>query len=577
MPCRLVWLRSSYYFFRYAHGGRGYFRIPRRIKQSIDFFPAARVDSDLDDPRSASTDFEMLRVPLTGPYGQNVVLCWCLMQQGVDGVGSDSTTTPWRNSFMTTILAAKKLDFFFSWTCGRRTRPSKNFRTPQKRKKRIRLFALMKMIVPNEAVGIIAMAAANVSTKHTKDTPLNADVTIIASRHQPQFLSRRLLEKHEQHPSQQSYLASHPDRDSIDDLASSSVSTTSTDHRRQLLVESSSTSSSSSSCDANFLSCLLSPPCRTCFTTMQANDIDWTNVVPDTPCTDIIKFLVAGGHCLEIKNGGTEVQDEFCAAFDACVVWDESAVEGGGSGGSGSGSSSSANEESGKSSADKSILDCTTLTSCSWPGMHSQFLGDGVCHDSMPGCYNSPICKFDGGDCCEDTCHYPSTSSSSSSSTGGDGSGTSGGGGGKDVYGECGMEGYACRDPKSVKCQPVLAGVYKGFCETKADTDAKTTGAAVDDDIFSKPEKEVLPTCSSSETLFRLVQYDSWGDGWDKTILTLKERGSSSSTTPVYQGGLEYGSQGTVYLCLTKQPPNVIKSPLRMVHGEMKFRGNSAP
>ena len=137
VPCRLVWLRSSYYFFRYAHGGRGYFRIPRRIKQSIDFFPAARVDSDLDDPRSASTDFEMLRVPLTGPYGQNVVLCWCLMQQGVDGVGSDSTTTPWRNSFMTTILAAKKLDFFFSWTCGRRTRPSKNFRTPQKRKKRI--------------------------------------------------------------------------------------------------------------------------------------------------------------------------------------------------------------------------------------------------------------------------------------------------------------------------------------------------------------------------------------------------------------------------------------------------------
>ncbi len=396
----------------------------------------------------------------------------------------------------------------------------------------------MKMIVPNEAVGIIAMAAAKVSTKLTKPMLLNTDVTI-ASR-QPQFLSRRLLQKHEQNQSLQ-YLASHPAKDSIDAIASSStssgssVSTTSTDRRRQL-VESSSTSSS---CDATFLSCLLSPPCRTCFATMQENNIDWTNVVPDTPCTDIVKFLVAGGHCLEIKNGGTEVQDGFCTAFDACVVWDESAVEGGGTSGSGS----SSNEEGSKSSADKSILDCTTLTACSWPGMHSQFLGDGVCHDSMPGCYNSPICKFDGGDCCEDTCHYPSTSSSSSSSSSSTGSdSSSGGGGGKDVYGECGMEGYACRDPKSVKCQPALAGVYKGFCEINTDTDAN-----------SKPEKEVLPTCSSSESLFRLVQYDSWGDGWGKTILTLKERGSSSSTTPVYQGGLEYGSEGTVYLCLPKQ------------------------
>jgi hypothetical protein len=275
---------------------------------------------------------------------------------------------------------------------------------------------------------------------------------------------------------------------------------------------------------------------------MQDNNIDWTNVVPDTPCTDILGFLVAGGHCLDVKNGGTDVQDGFCTTFDACVVWDESAdTQGGGS------SSSDANSSSNKSDNNSNIIDCATLTSCSWPGMHSQFIGDGVCHDSMPGCYNSPICKFDGGDCCEDTCHYPSASAGSSSSSSSSGS-DAGSGGNKDVYGECGMEGYACRDPKSTKCQPVLAGVYKGFCETNTDA-ASSTGGGGD----AEDEKIVLPTCSSSETLFRLVQYDSWGDGWDKTILTLKERGSSSSTTPIYQGGLEYGSQGIVHLCLTKQ------------------------
>jgi len=383
----------------------------------------------------------------------------------------------------------------------------------------------MKMKVPNEAIGVIAMAVSKVSTKYSKSTP--SESTEVARQRQPQFLSRRLLNQHEQREAEQyQHFASDPARNSIDTVPSSS--SLSSSKRRQLAAN-----SDNSSCDVNFLYCLLSPPCRTCFTSMQENSIDWTNVVPDTPCTDILGFLVAGGHCLDVKNGGTDVQDGFCAAFDSCVVWDE--IDESAGGGSGS-------EES-KSTSD-SAIDCTTLTSCSWPGMHSQFLGDGVCHDSMPGCYNSPICNFDGGDCCEDTCHYPSVDATIT-----DGSSSSG----KDVYGECGMEGYACRDPKSVKCQPVLAGVYKGFCEAKSNNTTSSTFGEADDDLIPQQEKEVLPICSSSETLFRLVQYDSWGDGWDTTQLTLKERGSTSSITPIYQGGLEYGSQGTVYLCLTKQ------------------------
>jgi len=180
---------------------------------------------------------------------------------------------------------------------------------------------------------------------------------------------------------------------------------------------------------------------------------------------------------------------------------------------------------------DEMKIDCSTLTECAWPGMHEHFLGDGVCHDAMPGCYNSKVCNYDGGDCCEDTCHYKS----SPGQTG-------------DDYGECGYEGYSCRDPTSANCQPALARDYKEFCENEKGEEGSATSINFDDDEFQK--EAALPECGSSETLYRLVQFDSWGDGWDETLLTLNERGS---TTPVYKGGLQYGSQGTVHLCLTKK------------------------
>jgi len=49
-------------------------------------------------------------------------------------------------------------------------------------------------------------------------------------------------------------------------------------------------------------------------------------------------------------------------------------------------------------------VDCSTLTSCEWPNMYASFLGDGVCDQDLPGCYNTAICGFDSGDCCEDKC-----------------------------------------------------------------------------------------------------------------------------------------------------------------------------
>ena len=108
--------------------------------------------------------------------------------------------------------------------------------------------------------------------------------------------------------------------------------------------------------------------------------MDWTNVVPDTPCQDVLGFLAASGHCLNVKNGGDVEQETFCSAFDACVVWDED-----------DGEEMAAGEEEG---GDVHKLDCSTLTECRWEGIHEHFLGDGICHDSLPGCYNSKVCNY---------------------------------------------------------------------------------------------------------------------------------------------------------------------------------------
>ena len=290
-------------------------------------------------------------------------------------------------------------------------------------------------------------------------------------------------------------------------------------------------------CDSAFLSCILSSACRTCFTTLQDKGIDWTNVVPTTPCEDILGLLTSSGHCSEVRGGGQDQMDTFCNAFDTCVVWGEDA-------GSEQGTTTDGSKDGSK--AQNSTLDCSKLTTCDWPGKHDSFIGDGVCHENMPGCYNSPICKYDGGDCCEDTCKFPVGSSASTSSNtlpnnnNNNNNNQQSGEKTTNVYGQCGMEGYACRNPSATTCQPALAATYKEFCTNTIDTAGK-----------SAEETEVLPLCSSSDTMYRLLLFDSWGDGWDKTILTFKHVGSAAS---IFQGGLTYGSEGTVHVCLSKTP-----------------------
>jgi len=222
--------------------------------------------------------------------------------------------------------------------------------------------------------------------------------------------------------------------------------------------------------------------------TLQVEGIDWASVTPNTPCTDVTKFLFAGNHC-SVMKGDVKAIDIFCSTFDSCVVWDDYP---------------GSDTKGGKSS--NATIDCSSLSSCSWDGFHSTFIGDGVCHDKLPGCYNSKICGYDGGDCCSDTCIS-------------DG-----------YFVDCGTDGFACRDPKSKLCNPSLSSL----CPAR------------DDDLVPKPQ----PICATGEALYRLVMYDSFGDGWDQTKLTIALNQDLSK--PVWTGGLKTGAIGTEFICLSK-------------------------
>jgi hypothetical protein len=154
-------------------------------------------------------------------------------------------------------------------------------------------------------------------------------------------------------------------------------------------------------------------------------------------------------------------------------------------------------------------IDCDKLDKCEWEGFHASFVGDGICH--RQGCYNSAICDWDGGDCCVDTCDDE-----------------------KNEFADCGSEHYYCMDPKSPNCDPKL----NSQCPTANAT------------------KEEIK-CGEKETRYELNQYDSFGDGWGKTEMTIRTKTGDTLTDTKYSGGLKSGKEGTEILCLTEGCYNV--------------------
>lgn len=250
-------------------------------------------------------------------------------------------------------------------------------------------------------------------------------------------------------------------------------------------------------CDSKFIDCLPNNKCIQCFETLAIEDIDWTGVASGTSCSDVIGFLTKGGHCTNLP-GDVVASNIFCQAFDACVIWtdDDGYIDD-------------------DDAAGEDKVDCEALTECDWEGIHPGWVGDGVCHDNLDGCYNTAICGYDGGDCCEDTCEITIFSN----------------------YVECGHEGYACKDPVSDYCNSALT--------TNCPYNPNNANDNTPDPSDTK--------CEEDETKYRLVMYDSFGDGWDATTLTIQAEGEAKDKA-VFKGGLVDGFQGTEYICLSKDP-----------------------
>lgn len=276
-------------------------------------------------------------------------------------------------------------------------------------------------------------------------------------------------------------------------------------------------------CDVQFMECLDHPKCTSCFKAMQINDIDWSIIAPDEACSDVLDAIILkAGYCKDLGVfGGKDApeRDVFCKTFDSCVIWKDDYSD---DDATGDNDDYSDPKKKNKYSID---IDCTSLTKCEWEGMKPRFIGDGICHDFIDGCYNTAICDYDGGDCCPDTCTNSTRAGSDTEN------------GAENLIGPpCGSDGYFCRDPSSANC--ITCGNDNGK------------------DDPNNPDNKAKPAkinCLAEETSYKLFQYDSFGDGWDRTEMTITNR-IDSTQTPLYDGRLETGAQGIEYVCLSSLP-----------------------
>lgn len=233
-----------------------------------------------------------------------------------------------------------------------------------------------------------------------------------------------------------------------------------------------------------------------CYNELSNKEIDWASVTPDTECLDVMKVLYDQNHCGPLKYD-KPAEKAFCSTFKTCITI--------------------APKKKDDADEKKEEIDCSKLESCDWPGFHSSMLGDGVCHDNMPGCYNTEICEFDGGDCCKDTCEA------------------------KGKYLECGHDGYACRDPASKYCDPDRSSECNDDILVSDDDENESEDGDIDPAMID---------CARGFTLYRLEMFDSFGDGWDDTTLTIAP--SDDMKKFIFEGQLENGSKGTRYVCLSR-------------------------
>jgi hypothetical protein len=89
---------------------------------------------------------------------------------------------------------------------------------------------------------------------------------------------------------------------------------------------------------------------------------------------------------------------------------------------------------------------------------------------------------------------------------------------------KCGVDGFNCQDPASK------------FCDTLLNPECKAS------EPFNPLPK---PVCLTGEKLYMIKEYDSWGDGWDNTSLSIAQNGKE-----LFSGHLKDGYEGVEYTCL---------------------------
>jgi len=256
-------------------------------------------------------------------------------------------------------------------------------------------------------------------------------------------------------------------------------------------------------CDVTAATCLGNEKCAACFRNMSTNNIDWATLASGTDCDAVIAPIVEKNICDADLAADEEAKTVFCTVIDSCAVadWND---DGGDYG------DDAVDDES--EDGDGARIDCDGLTSCDFPGIKVGLIGDGACHDFINGCYNTAICGYDGGDCCEDKCEQK-----------------------KDNLVDCGSDGYLCRDPTSDTCETTQCVEARNSTEP----DGKKEGKG--------------KRCEEGETGFVLYKYASFGNGWDKTSMTIDTKGSRKKGQ-LYKGTMTEGAMAQDTICLSSEP-----------------------
>ncbi|GMI18123.1 hypothetical protein TrLO_g1545 [Triparma laevis f. longispina] len=236
-------------------------------------------------------------------------------------------------------------------------------------------------------------------------------------------------------------------------------------------------------CEQSFVSCAADTQCMRCLSEVFDQSLDLYDLSEGDTCANMFDALQSAGACDNLIAATS--RDLFCTQFLDCQ--------------------SEGNFDDDTNPDPAGEIDCSTLTECNWNGFREEFISDGVCDHWTAGgnnCYNTEICGYDGGDCCEDKC-------------------TSG----SEDWASCGSNGFYCADPTSSHCDTE----YADTCPS-VPTSAPTP----------------TPNCLSNSELFQIKQYDSWGDGWNNAQQTI----TNSDGVVKYQGSLEEGTEATVKVCL---------------------------